>query len=137
MMPFRLIRSYSEKGVNGKLYLHDQQICFTIELPWNNNQAQISCIPEGIYPLHKRYSARFKWHLHLQDVPGRSMILIHPANHAMLELRGCIAPVSLLTGAGRGRHSVKAMQRIMCLVDNVIRTEEPIFLIVTSQMGHT
>lgn len=136
-MRFRLIRSYGERGVNGKLYLHDQQVCYTIELPWKNNQAQISCIPEGIYPLQKRYSPRFGWHLQLQHVPGRSMILIHPANHAMLELRGCIAPVSLLTGAGRGRHSVRAMQRIMHLVDTAIRTEEPIFLIVSSKPDHT
>lgn len=132
-MQFRLLRRYGEKGVNGKLYLHDQQICYTIELPWKHNQPQISCIPEGIYPLQKRYSTRFGWHLQLQHVPGRSMILIHPANHAMLELRGCIAPVSQLTGAGRGNHSVKAMQRILLLVDTAIRTADPIFLTVLSE----
>jgi hypothetical protein len=73
---------------------------YTIELPWKNNQAGVSCIPEGKYDLVKRWSPKFGSHLQILNVPGRELILIHPANDALLELRGCIAPVCLLTGAG-------------------------------------
>ncbi|RQP16376.1 MAG: hypothetical protein EAS52_12010, partial [Parapedobacter sp.] len=81
----------------------------------------ISCIPEGTYPLSKRYSKRFGWHVLVEDVPQRSGILFHPANDAQNELRGCIAPVSQLTGIGRGTNSrvafEKLRRRIYALLD--------------------
>jgi hypothetical protein len=40
--------------------------------------------------------------LQILNVPGREYILIHPADEALRELKGCIAPVRLLTGAGKG-----------------------------------
>ena len=92
-----LIRTYFAEGTNGILLLDGAAICPTIELPWKNNQSRISCIPEGKYKLIKRYSPHFKWHLQVMDVPGRELILIHPANDALRELQGCIAPVAQLT----------------------------------------
>lgn len=38
----------------------------------------------------------------VKAVAGRSFILIPPANDAQKELRGCIAPVSILTAEGKG-----------------------------------
>ena len=35
-------------------------------------------------------------------VSGREYILIHPADEVLRELKGCIAPVRLLTGAEKG-----------------------------------
>lgn len=65
--------------------------CFTLELPWKDNKPQISCIPPGQYRLLHRSSPKYANHLHVLDVPGRSYILIHPANYVS-QLRGCIAP---------------------------------------------
>ncbi|MEJ1934146.1 DUF5675 family protein [Nostoc sp. NIES-2111] len=135
-MQLKLIRSYGAQGVNGVLYLNDQQVCYTIELPWQNNQRYISCIPEGSYPVVKRYSQRFGWHLHVQQVPGRSWILIHPANHAIKELQGCIAPVTELTGEGRGNASQRAMQHLMNLVNKAIE-EQPTLLLTISAVAGT
>ena len=95
-MELELIRTYFPNGTNGELYHAGSRLCFTIELPWKDNHAGVSCIPEGRYALVKRYSQKFHWHLQLNAVPGRDAILIHPANNALLELRGCIAPVSIL-----------------------------------------
>jgi len=133
MMQLKLIRTYGEKGVNGTLYLHDQRVCYTIELPWKKNQQQVSCIPEGSYLVLKRYSKRFGWHLHVQDVPGRSMILIHPANNAKKELRGCIAPVTSITGEGTGTASVKAMQQLMLRVKKAISKKETLLLTISTE----
>jgi hypothetical protein len=58
------------------------------------------------------------------QVPGRSFILIHPANNAALELRGCIAPVLKLTGAGTGNGSHAACNKLLKLVDECIEREE-------------
>jgi hypothetical protein len=70
------------------------------------------CIPERRYSVVKRYSPKLKDHYLAADVPDCQYILIHPANNALLELKGCIAPVSIITGIGQGTLSVKAMQII-------------------------
>ena len=54
--------------------------CDTIELPYINNQKQISCIPKGFYLVKYRESAKYPRHYHLQDVPNRDLILVHQAN---------------------------------------------------------
>lgn len=107
-MVLTLSRTYFPDGTNGKLESEDKFICNTIELPWNENQLKVSCIPEGKYFIKKRYSGKFKWHMEIADVPNRSLILLHPANNAMQELLGCIAPVTKLSGSGLGLMSRKA-----------------------------
>ena len=65
---------------------------YTLELPWKNNEKNISCIPTGLYEVELTYSPRFKKMLWLvKDVPNRSGIRIHPANYVH-QLHGCIAP---------------------------------------------
>ena len=65
--------------------------CKTLELPWRNNKRNVSCVPEGIYPLRYEYSPRFKQDLwELYNVPGRSECKFHAANFAR-QLNGCIA----------------------------------------------
>jgi hypothetical protein len=112
-MELRLTRLYFPEGTNGMLTIGDEVLCYTIELPDRGNQRSISCVPEGLYLLRKRFSSRFQHHLELVDVPDRQLILIHPANDALQELRGCIAPVTTLTGPGRGTQSRKAFERLM------------------------
>ncbi len=65
--------------------------CKTMELPWKNNEFQVSCIPAGIYKVKKRKSSKYGEHFHIQDVPKRSLILIHVGNFHS-DLLGCIAP---------------------------------------------
>lgn len=115
-MKLILKRRYFSSGTNGSLSFNGQEICKTIELPWNGNQRRISCIPEGSYRLRKRFSQKFKWHLELLSVKNRSLILIHPANNALKELNGCIAPVSELTGEGQGSRSRLASDKLKDLI---------------------
>jgi hypothetical protein len=68
----------------------------------------------------------------LKDVPGRALILIHPANDALAELRGCIAPVSLLTGQGKGTGSRKAFSRLLKLVTAALESG-PVFITIKSK----
>ena len=64
-------------------------LCYTLELPWLNNARNISCILKGIYRVKKRWSAKYGWHFILQDVYGRSLILIHFGNFNS-DTKGCI-----------------------------------------------
>ena len=126
-MELEIIRTYHPGGTNGVLYVDGVLQCFTIELPWLSNQRRNSCIPEGRYRLKGRYSPRYKQHLQVLDVPGRDYILVHPANYALRELAGCIAPVSQLTGPGRGVQSRAAFEWLLATVYPALRTQ-PVFL---------
>lgn len=131
MQHLHLIRRYHPKGTNGTLYYNGVLQCHTIELPWLHNQKQVSCIPEGEYLLKKRYSTKFGDHIVVVGVPNRSLILIHPANDASKELKGCIAPVTTLTGPGKGSGSRKACKALLKWLYPVLQTQ-PLYLKISS-----
>lgn len=131
-MELVLVRKYDTSGTNGSIFIGNELICHSIELPWKTNQKRISCVPEGRYELVKRYSAKFKWHLMLMNVPERAYILIHPANDAQKELKGCIAPVTILTGEGKGYASVSAMNKLCAIVFPLLEQKEKVYLIIQS-----
>lgn len=127
-----LNRQYFPEGTNGQLKCEGQFICHTIELPWKNNEKSVSCIPEGEYFISKRYSTKYQWHLEVMAVQNRSLILFHPANHALTELRGCIAPVTKLSGSGQGLLSRRAFAKLKRLVFKALEENESVLLIVES-----
>jgi hypothetical protein len=131
-MELVLVRKYDTSGTNGSVFIGNELICHSIELPWKINQKRISCVPEGRYELVKRYSAKFKWHLMLMNVPERAYVLIHPANDAQKELKGCIAPVTILVGAGKGYASVSAMRKLCAIVFPLLEQKEKVYLIIQS-----
>lgn len=130
-MELYLLREYYPNGTNGVLMHNEQPICHTIELQWRNNEHGESCIPEGRYGILNRFSPKHGHHYILMNVPGRSLILIHPANDAARELKGCIAPVMNHTGEGKGSHSRIAMKQIAMLLRNALKTE-PVFITIKS-----
>ena len=69
---------------------------YTLELPYKNNEFQISCIPKGTYNVEKRYSTKYKNHFHVLDVPNRTYILIHSGNYNT-HTKGCILVGRTLT----------------------------------------
>jgi len=87
--------SLNQKRTLGDLFLmEDNQILLmlkTLELPWLNNSPKVSCIPVGQYKAKMHTSPKFGWCLWLQDVPGRSGILIHQGNYTD-QILGCILP---------------------------------------------
>ncbi|REE82990.1 hypothetical protein BX611_0267 [Lutibacter oceani] len=131
-MELILQRTYFKEGTNGALFYNDRFLGFTIELPWLNNARTISCIPEGVYNLKPRFSEKFKHHLQLQNVKGRSLILLHPANDARKELEGCIAPVQHLSGLGKGISSKITLQKIVSICYQAFDRKEQVTLLIKS-----
>lgn len=90
---------YSPMGAFGRLALPSGLELFTVERPWLNNRVQESCIPEGDYTLRMRQSGvvqrstggEFTHGWEVTGVPGRTFIMLHPAN-TMDDLQGCIGP---------------------------------------------
>lgn len=82
--------STSSEGTLGILLINGRPYYITLELPWKNNQKDISCIPVGIYHAIKIYSEKFKKEVYvLQDVPGRDLIEFHIGNK-LEDTHGCI-----------------------------------------------
>lgn len=65
--------------------------CFTLELPWLDNQLNISCIPTAeAYAGEKHKSPSNGKCIAINNVLNRTYIQIHSANF-IRQLRGCIA----------------------------------------------
>ena len=91
---FRFKRS--DEGTEGVLVIPGF-ICKTLELPWRENQRNISCIPPGEYPTTMIKSAKYGRVYWVTAVPDRTYILIHSGNFAgdvdkgfKTHVQGCI-----------------------------------------------
>ncbi|WP_010136510.1 DUF5675 family protein [Ochrovirga pacifica] len=131
-MEINLHRTYYKEGTNGALFIKEQFFGFCIELPWLDNRRNVSCVPEGVYVLKARYSQKFGHHLILENVQNRTLILIHPANDALQELRGCIAPVTGLSGIGKGTSSRLLFHKLVSKCYQAFDRKETVLLIIKS-----
>jgi hypothetical protein len=98
-----IVRCYGKSETKDNMIVFDADDivyrCKGLELPWNNNMHDVSCIPEGTYDAEKITRPNGKPAIWIKDVPDRSEILIHVANYAnnnpathKPDLKGCIAP---------------------------------------------
>lgn len=89
--------AYTPIGTFGRLVFPSGFECYTVERPWLMNKASKSCIPEGVYEMEQRFSkvvsettqGDYSKGWEIKNVPGRTFIMIHPANH-IGHLEGCI-----------------------------------------------
>lgn len=73
----------SDQGTEGFLTAPDiNYICKTLELPWRDNERNISCIPSQEYLVKIRKSPKYGKIFWVTNVPNRSYILIHSGNVA-------------------------------------------------------
>lgn len=127
-MELLIVRTQGKKGTNGGLYINGEFHSYTIELPWKYNIKGESCIPEGRYKITKRWSLKYGSHLLINGTAPRDLILFHPANNALKELKGCIAPVTTLTGEGLGSESKKAFTPLRDKVYAALAKGEEVWL---------
>lgn len=120
-MTIELQRLYRDGWTDGEILIKGILLCRSIELRWANNERNISCVPEGVYPVAIIQHLKHGECLRLDGVKGRSGILIHVANDAQKELRGCVAPVFSSGGNGKGQHSKLALGYI---IENLRRSED-------------
>jgi hypothetical protein len=90
-------RWYHNDCAVGRLTLSGSAFqCFTLELPWLENEANVSCIPKGTYKAFKRISQRNGSVFELRNVPQRSSIQCHGGNYTR-QIQGCILVGSSVT----------------------------------------
>ena len=109
--------SYSPLGTFGRLFANGS-IFHTVERQWLGNKRNVSCIPEGTYTVLPYSSAKYQNVWELQDVPGRSKILIHVANYPD-EVEGCIGLGLRFNGKGvlSSRDAIQEFGELMHGVD--------------------
>lgn len=76
---------YTDNSTIGRIIIDDERQCYTLELPGTE------CIPPGTYPIVLYQSPTHGLVPLLQNVPGHSMIEIHPGNDEA-DTKGCILP---------------------------------------------
>ncbi|WP_319759664.1 DUF5675 family protein [Maridesulfovibrio sp.] len=90
MKKIKLLRvERGNEATLGVIVVAGKAVCWTLEEPWRNNKADISCVPEGKYPLKLEFSpskGRQLWTI--KDVPGRSYVRIHTGN-TVDDTEGC------------------------------------------------
>lgn len=118
-------RRYRPNETTGKWIVFDQDNkvfeLVSVELPDRGNREDCSCIPEGTYILKKTTRANGDPAFLVENVPGRSEIMVHILNFAAgkkIQTRGCIGPGMYLTdinwdGFLDAAESTKAMKKLL------------------------
>ena len=130
-------RKYGEKQTTGSLVVFDDDRVVltlkTLELPYLENQNDVSCIPEGIYRAYKLHSLKFGDCIHLIDVPNREGILIHRGNFAAgekVDTKGCIlVGMGFSDINGDGNIDVYESTKAMNLLNNALPKMLKIYVI--------
>ena len=74
----------------GRLYVNDDFFCNTLELPWLNNQEDISCIPTGTYVVKMLPSLKHGHDLpQIMGVANRTVIEMHNGSFPS-DTKGCV-----------------------------------------------
>jgi len=79
----------NDKRTLGTLCDGEEIVGMTLELPWNDNHTDISCIPDGTYEVVPYSSEKWPEVFHILDVSGREAILIHWGSFVR-NTKGCI-----------------------------------------------
>lgn len=122
-MEITLPRVYLESETLGSMYLPDGTLlCKTLELPWKDNQHNISCIYEGNHIVIKEAPkpGREYWHFRLPFVDGRSGILIHPMTY-FWHSEGCLGVGSRFVDLNKDNipDIVESKKKLQYMVDTL------------------
>ena len=116
-----LIRLRSTNHGTEGLLVYRQFSCYTMELPWRQNQRNISCIPSGLYLLQLRISPHFGRVYWITDVPSRSYILIHSGNWAGDIQRGLKTHTNGCVLLGKYHGWLQTQRAVLCSRPTVSR----------------
>lgn len=73
----------------GSLSVDGQEVVRTLELPWKNNEENISRVPAGKYKARIRADGALGWRIELDNVPDRKNVQLHVGNYPR-DSTGCV-----------------------------------------------
>jgi len=121
---------YGENSTQGLIFVDGKFAGCTLENPDKGNQPSISCIPTGVYRLglrtvggwnqrateHSKIGPAHKGMIEIQDVPGRTFILMHWGNEPK-NTEGCV----LIGTSYRPDYIGSSVDAYMSFYDRIIR----------------
>ena len=117
----RHTRTKDRAGIFGTLWIEETIVCNTLELDWNNNKAQQSCIPVGQYVTRKHKSPKFGRCFKILRVPSRTHILIHAGNYTR-DTTGCVLVGSSINPTSHMlKESRKALGRLYLELPDIFK----------------
>lgn len=115
-----------DEGTFGELLTDTGAKFFWGELPWRDNKHDRSCIPDGVYVCTWRKSPKFGFCYHVENVPGRSDILIHAANYVgdtkkkkRADVLGCMAPGEAIGELNGQRAVLRSRDALATFIDEM------------------
>ena len=134
MKYLRLVRVTEYNGATlGVLTIDDSPEMVTLEDPWNLNERNVSCIPEGRYNITPHNSPKLGKTYLVEDVPERSHILVHAGNTSK-DTHGCIL-VGLQFGELNNQPAVLASRSAFIKFLELMADEEGELLIINAYGG--
>ena len=94
----------SSMGIVGLITENGNEICQTLELPWVNNEQNVSCIPDGVYFCKRVNSPHFGNVFEITKVKDRTHVLIHAGNY-LKDTNGCVL-LGLQNGEANGQYCI-------------------------------
>ena len=119
-----------DEGIFGVLKLEGRCFCVTLELPWYDNQNDISAIPDGTYTCYRFQSPTHGLVWELQAVPNRMYVQIHAGN-TVKDTLGCIL-VAQYFGKLQGNRAILNSGNTFEQFMNVTKQSNQLNLIIDS-----
>ena len=127
MLRLELVRVCENKwGTFGVLIYQGEPLWCTAELPWEDNQKNISCIPSGEYICESFWSRKHGHTFKVLNVSNRDGIVFHVGNRAKQDSKGCIllgSKFGVLDGQTAVLYSTHAFKRFMSRLSGEDRFE--------------
>jgi hypothetical protein len=120
MITYILLRVSSTDKCTFGILKDERNIPFlvTLELPWLDNQHNVSCIPTGTYECFRENSPKHGIVFELRNVPDRQEVQVHIGNYPKDTL-GCILVGQKYTGEASIGESTLAFKTFMDKLEGV------------------
>jgi len=91
MLSIKIKRIYQcRAGTFGTIHCNGKPFALTAELPWRDNERNLSCIPSEVYDCKRIDSPKFGNTFKIMNVENRTNILFHKGNVPEDDSDGCI-----------------------------------------------
>ena len=129
MIEINLTRlAYEEDGTPGVLSVGAVVCGYTLELPWKNNERDISCFPEGDYSCEWRVSPSKGLRIHILNIEGRDHCMFHAGNW-IRQILGCVLPgLKFLRKDGNGDKMVQSSRAALKRFEDLVPKDQDIIL---------
>jgi len=113
----------------GRVFFDGAPKLVSYELPWRNNQNNVSCIPTGTYKCTRHTSESYperRLAYLVNNVPNRQGVLFHSGN-TFKDTHGCIllgAAIGSLQIDGKYVDAVLSSQAAMTVLDEFVKGKE-------------